>query len=52
MVYQLKSSNMVAHIPLRHLEKVIIKFWNEEIVPQELRDADIVTIFKRKPLIQ
>ena len=33
---------------MEEIVKVILHIWNTEIVPKELKDANIVTIFKRK----
>ena len=32
---------------VRHLHRIFLKIWNNEEVPQELKDASIVTIFKK-----
>lgn len=33
---------------IRRLHKLFLRIWNEEDVPQQLKDATIVTIFKNK----
>ena len=32
---------------VRHLHRLFLKIWKNEEVPQELKDASIVTIFKK-----
>ena len=32
---------------VRHLHRIFLKIWKNEEVPQELKDASIVTIFKK-----